>query len=467
MLILILTIPLLSGILSHVYGQHEGAMQDRLNALDRELRSIIGKDEAGAAILAMRKGEILFRSSYGLADLGQGDPVKPDTRFRIGSLSKQFTAVAAMILYERGKLDIDLPVTSYLEGCPSWYKGVSIRSLMNHTSGISNFTEIPGIRSSYSQSLHVDELLDLIYSRPAETEPGTVFHYSNSGYAILGKIIENVSGQALKDFITKELFEPSGMKNTIFWEEGQLASGDARGYEVRQGDTLNALSLQPGWTYGGGGIASTAGDMAAWMKALLDHKLISATSLDACFTRSSLKDGSRINYGLGWYTEGEGDLKQIYHEGGVYGFVAYQAYLPSSDLFVIVLRNLIDLNTEYPAGRLASRIIYHLAEQTDPVAVSLDAGLDPYAGEYRISLNKSIRRIEVRDNELYFLSPPPDPTGEWRATLLIPASDSIFRVQKSQSYFRFSFDETNRPNGFVIVQPGGGREIQAWRSSGF
>lgn len=463
-LILSLCLLLFPGIWIPSHGQLKDPLHDQWKVLDDEFRSIIGPDEAGAAMLAMRKGKILFRSCYGLAAIDSGDAVEPNTRFRIGSLSKQFTAVAVMMLYEKDRLDIDLPVTCYLQECPSWYRGVTVRQLLNHTSGIFNFTEIPGIRSRYSNPVTKEELLGLIYDQPAVAEPGTAFHYSNSGYAILGKIVENLSGQHLRDFMEEELFAPAGMKNTIFWEPEHRIKGNAQGFEVRQGDTVAAPSLHHGWTFGGGGIASTVDDLALWMQALLEHRLISAHSLDMCFSRSNLKDGSRIDYGLGWYIDGEGDMKQVYHEGGVYGFVAYQTYLPSRDLFVIVLRNLIDFNTEYPAGRLASRMIYRLTDNTDPPAVTLAGSLDPYAGEYRITLNKSIRRIEVRDKELYYLSPPRDSTGQWRATLLLPASDSIFRVQESQSYFRFCFDEEKKPNGFVIVQPGGGREIQAWRT---
>lgn len=444
-------------------SQSDASSTNSYKELESELTGILGAGEAGASVLAMQRGEILYRSSFGLANVELGVPMEPSMSFRIGSLSKQFTAVAVMILREQGKLDIDLPVTRYLHGCPSWYKHVSIRQLLNHTSGIPNFTGLEGIRERYSQAVSVDELLALIYSRPADFEPGTSFNYSNSGYVILGRIIENICGHSLQEYIAEVIFKPAGMKHTMFWDEKKVIRGQVQGYEVIQGDTVKAGLLHPGWTYGGGGILSNVDDMAAWMNALLEHRLISAQSLKICFSRSFLKDGTMIDYGLGWYIGGEGDHLQIYHEGGVYGFVAYQSFIPSQNIYVIVLRNLIDFNTRYPAGRLASLVAYRLTgdDPADPVEVK--GGLGQYAGDYRIDLNNSIRRIAVLDDKLYYLSPPRDSTKEWNSTQLIPASDSIFTVRKSQSYFKFFFDEKYQPIGFSIIQPGGGREIQAER----
>jgi CubicO group peptidase (beta-lactamase class C family) len=289
----------------------------------------------GAAAIVTRNGETLFRGAYGLADIERNESLEPSMLFRIGSLTKQFTAAAILLLVDEGRLSLSDTASSVLDDFGSNGDRITIEHLLTHTSGLRNYTEMrkfPGVMASDAS---VKEIIDFFRSEPLTFAPGARFRYSNSGYVTLGAVIERLSGQTYADFIAQRIFIPLGMNDTSY--EGHERSGAKRAEGYNRDRKAAALSMS--WPYSAGGLVSTVDDLARWHDAICGKTLLSAESWRRATTPYKLPNGKSTRYGYGIFC---GDIKgrsTLEHNGGINGFSSHAVSLPQENIFAAVLSN--------------------------------------------------------------------------------------------------------------------------------
>ncbi|HIL90383.1 MAG TPA: class A beta-lactamase-related serine hydrolase, partial [Gemmatimonadetes bacterium] len=266
-------------------------------------------------------------------------PTPSDASYEIGSITKQFTAAAVLLLAEEGKLDLDADLTDYLDFNTQGYS-VPVRRLLDHTSGIKGYTEMPIFGELSSSKLPRDTLVRMVENEPFEFEPGTALIYNNSAYFLLGLIIEEVSGESYEDFIERRLFDASEMKDSYYCSETAVKTNRAHGYDVPEPNrVIRKRYLDHTWPYAAGSLCSTTSDLVAWNRALHSGELLSTSSYSAMTTPAPLEDGTRVRYAMGLTVADQGGHRVIAHGGGINGFTSDGRYYPDDDLIIVVLQN--------------------------------------------------------------------------------------------------------------------------------
>lgn len=289
------------------------------------------------SIMVTQRGETLLRTSYGMANVELSVPNTPETRFRIGSVSKQFTAMAILILAERGRFKLDDRLVDLVPGLPQTWSGVRVFHLLNHTSGIMHSWDLPGFEERVMTPFPVAEMIEAIKDKPLLFEPGADFQYSGIGYFLLANIIERTSGQSYEDFLKREIFEPLGMRDSGEDHPERIIPLRASGYTSVGGTLQNAKTIYMPNLIGGGDLYSTVSDLSSWDQALAAGKLISAESYRAMFTPG------RNDYGYGWKILHSNGHQVIEHSGGVNGFRAYIRRLPQQQVGIFILTNVYNV----------------------------------------------------------------------------------------------------------------------------
>ena len=318
-----------------------GLDQQRLDSVARYVESEMRRLHIpGMSVAILRGDSVVMSRGFGYANVELRVPASDSTIYQSGSVGKQFTSAGIMLLAERGKLSLDDPITRWLpEGKTAW-RGITIRHLLSHTSGIANYTDGGvDLRKDYTEN----DLVKLALESPLDFAPGTHWNYSNTGYVLLGAIVRRVTGQFYGDFLRDNVFAPSGMKTTRIISEADIVPNRASGYQLA-GDTLrNQDWVSPALnTTADGALYMTVRDLAAWAVALNHKRVPSAASLDASWTPVSLTGGGAFPYGFGWRLGPQRGVKKISHSGSWQGFETAIARYPSLDLTVIVLANLAD-----------------------------------------------------------------------------------------------------------------------------
>jgi CubicO group peptidase (beta-lactamase class C family) len=319
-----------------------------------ELFTDFDREAPGVAVGVARKGEVLFQAGYGLADLDRKTRIDPDTAFHIASCGKQMTAVAILMLFEEGKIDLDKPAAKYLPEMKGWARKVTVRQLLHHTGGIPDTYETLKERGGVPTG--TDALKLLARWKRLDAPPGTRFAYSDSGYDILGVMIHRVSGHPYPQFLEERIFRPAGMKESFVYAPEPLRTAKrALGYDRAFGgrwilDDDSPLNL----LYGSGEVYSTIADLVRYDQALFGGQLLHPTSLAEMFKPGDLDDGSKVPYGFGWSLTADANGEPYYgHPGNWLGFSAYLLHFPKDDLAVMVLSNRSDTDAEYLATTAA------------------------------------------------------------------------------------------------------------------
>ena len=307
--------------------------------------------DPGAAVLVARDGEVLYRQGYGLANVELGVPITPEFKFRLASVSKQFTAVAVMQLAEKGLVDIDASVSTYLPDYPSGDR-VTARQLMAHTAGVPNILSISEYWDICSQHRDLPGLIDLFRDLPLEFEPDERRSYSNSGYVLLADLVEKVSGQTFGEYLQENIFQPLGMENSGSVDQSAILPNRASGYLLGGGELVRPYYLDFDLAIGLGGVYSTVDDLFVWDEALYSGEVLSTTALQTMFSRQVLNDGSEAAYGLGWRIGQANGLREIAHSGLLNGFTTRFARFPDQHFLVVLLCN----NPRLYAAGLAAQI---------------------------------------------------------------------------------------------------------------
>lgn len=351
----------------------------------------------GVALVAVNNNIILSRG-YGMANLDMGEPNTPKTKFFIGSITKQFTAAAILILYQDGLVKLDDPIARYLPDYPKPNANViTIHHLLMHSSGIPNYTEDPEILLKRTDYITPEQLMKAFEDKPLEFEPGTDFRYSNSGYIVLGAIIERVSGQSYEAFLHNRIFKPLGMTATGYARRESAVPDRADGYtQLANGELIRAVPINFSVLHTAGALYSTVEDMLKWDLALDNYTILDENSVKLMLTAHA------PNYGYGWFLEKRFGRFHSYHGGFLDGFNTTFERWPDDHLCIIVFAN----EDEAPVKKIARSLaaIIYGEPYTTPVkkeAVKLDTALlDEYTGVYKAGRNEFIY-VELIENELY------------------------------------------------------------------
>jgi len=297
-------------------------------------------DQPGAAAIVVRDGEVVYRKAIGMASMELGVPLQPDTVFRLGSITKQFTAAAVMLLVEDGRVALTDPIEKYLPGYPTQGHVITVEHLLTHTSGIQSYTAIPGwFPTRIRADLPLQELIDGFKKEPMQFAPGERYAYNNSAYVILGAVIEKASGETYERFLTRRIFEPLGMTSTFFGSNEPIIKRRAQGYSQENGVVRNAPFLSMTQPHAAGSLVSTVDDLAKWDGALLKGILLKPASLQRMATPYTLKDGSSTGYGYGLQVRQLRGHQSVEHGGGINGFSTFALSLPTERVYVAVLTN--------------------------------------------------------------------------------------------------------------------------------
>ena len=371
------------------------AMAGRIDAV---VAPFFKAGDPGATLLVIKDGKTLLRKSYGMADVERGIPLQPAMAMRLGSITKQFTSTAILMLAEEGKLSVTDPITKFLPDYPATGKKITIEHLLTHTSGIPNYTSKLIFSLFSSREKSVAEMIDSFKSEPLEFEPGTRHAYSNSGYFILGAIIEKVSGLPYANFVQQRIFTPLGMTQTAYETPNTAPGTRAVGHTAKMwGGAGPAPAISMSQVNSAGAILSTVDDMAKWEAAISSGKLLKPASWAQAFTPYKLSDGKSTNYGYGWQMAKVRGANEISHGGDVNGFAVFALRVPEKKVYVVLLTNTdSDVDRARPsvvAKKAAAVAIGNPYPDFRPVA--LDAStLAAYAGDYKLSeqVSRTVRR---------------------------------------------------------------------------
>jgi len=362
---------------------------------------------AGLSVGVARGGRIVYSKGYGFADLENGIQAGPGTVYNVGSITKQFTAAAVLQLAEEGRVNLDAPIGEYLPEVP--FRGdegerVTVRELLDHTAGIRNFTTMKSWWKAIGMEMTPEELADVFADQPLDFPPGTDFSYSNSGYVLLGLLIETVGGQPYGGYLNQHVFVPLKLSRTSYCDSRKLVKNRARGYQVVDGKFVNASYVDVSQAYAAGGLCSNAADLLRWTRLLSEGALIRRKTYERMARPDTLLDGRRIEYGYGLavgYLDGH---RRISHVGGMRGFAGYLADYPDDDLTIVVLTNTEGAAAADVESRIA-RLLLGLGQRT-----TRDVRLPPdelarYAGTY--DLHFTTVRLVARGSRLHALIPDP------------------------------------------------------------
>ncbi len=407
------------------------------NTFDELTKTLYETESPGLAVLVAQNDDILYRKAFGMANMELKVPMKPENVFELGSITKQFTAVAILMLMEEGKVDLQDAITKYIPDYPTDGKTITIHHLLNHTSGIKSYTEMGDLSSFAKNAKTPTELIDYFKNEPMDFDPGEEWHYSNSGYIVLGHIIEEVSGMTYADFIKKRVFEPLGMTNSYYGSKTRLIPNRANGYMPSEAGYRNADFISMTLPYAAGSLMSCVDDMFLWYKAVRDNTLISAESKAKAFTNTTLNNGETTNYGYGWQIDDINGVGSIEHGGGIFGYVTQGVYVPSEEVYVIILTNRNGNSPQRTAIKMAAHAIGKAFPSSEKAVSLSEAQLQKWVGNYAFE-NSVYRNITLENGSLYSQR-----EGSEKLKLY-PVSESTFHFENSFASYEFGTDNGKR-----------------------
>lgn len=393
------------------------AAQDLAAKMDEYLEAQAKINRFMGTVLVAKGGKTILEKGYGFANIELGVPNTPDTKFRLGSITKQFTATAIMQLQERGTLAVGDPVCKFVDNCPDAWKPVTVHHLLTHTSGIPSYTNMPEFRLPKMMRVPLSplEIVLLSKDKPLEFQPGEKMSYNNTGYVLLGHIVEKASGEKYADYLQKHIFGPLDMNDSGYDDTRAILRNRAAGYSRTADGYRNADFLDMSLPHAAGSLYSTVRDLYRWDRALYGEKAASRKSLETMMTPV------KNNYGYGFVIAPAFEHKQITHGGGINGFSTVMSRFPDDDAVVIVLSNFENANAGR-IGRDLSAILfgekYELPQERKEIA--LDARvLDRYAGRYEAG--KLTFTVSREENRLFVQA-----SGQGRLQVYPYAEDKFF-----------------------------------------
>ena len=324
---------------------------DPVDAIKEYMDATVEVDQFNGAVLVAGDDRVLFSQGFGMANFEHDVPNAPNTKFRIGSITKQFTAMAIMVLQEHEKLDVNDLISKHLADTPDAWSDVTIHHLLTHTSGVPSFTSMVTYRFNMHAPQTIKQMIDRFRDKPLDFEPGEKFRYSNSGYFLLGAIVEEASGKSYEEFLRTEVFDPLELNDTGYDRFRSVLPHRATGYERQKEELVHAYYLDMSQPYAAGALYSTVEDLYRWDQALRRGELISKDAYIKMYAPE--KEG----YAYGWSVKTKNGRKSISHGGGINGFLTYILRVPDKKLCVVVLCNVTPANSEKVAQDLAAIVL--------------------------------------------------------------------------------------------------------------
>jgi len=352
-------------------------------SLDSIARAALRDGRAAGLSVGVVKGrDTLLLKGYGFADLEFDVPTPDAAIYEIGSVTKQFTASAILQLVEQGKLSLDDDLTRYFPNYPVQGHRIPVRRLLDHTSGIKGYTEMPAFGEFAMRKLPRDSLVARFAAAPFDFSPGDALVYNNSAYFLLGLLIEKLSGKPYADYVRENLFARAGMPDSRYCSESAVVKRRAHGYDTSpQGTLVRAAYLDHTWPFAAGSLCSTVGDLIAWTRALHGGRILSAASYRELITPGTLNDGTPLRYAKGLAVTPIAGHRSIHHGGGINGFLSELDWFPDDSAIVVVLVNTAGpVSPAAVASALAERL---LGKSAPPSAASFSGDLAAYAGTWK------------------------------------------------------------------------------------
>jgi D-alanyl-D-alanine carboxypeptidase len=421
--------------------------KSKIDALIPKIDAMFGEyyqaDAPGAAVIVTKDGKPIFRKGYGLANVEHEIAVHPHMVFRIGSITKQFTAVATLILVEQGKVVLEDEITKFLPDYPTQGHKITVEHLLTHTSGIKSYTNMADWMPIQRNDLTLDELIAVFKDQPMEFAPDESWNYNNSGFVLLGAIIEKASGLTYEEFLKKNIFEPLGMKSAYFDMPAKIIKGRASGYSKGKDGFENCQYISMTQPHAAGSLAMSVDDLAIWDEALYTEKLITKETLKKAHTAHILKNGESTHYGYGWAIYELNGEQIVQHDGGINGFISSGFRIPGEHVYISVLTNRAwpDPMPDYPAGKIARWVVGIPYE--DPIAISISSeAMDEYVGVYQQGEKEM---AVIRDGEKLKLQSP-----DFGNLEIFTAGKDEFFVKGMFDQIVFARDAERKVNGVEV-----------------
>jgi CubicO group peptidase (beta-lactamase class C family) len=427
--------------------------EDEADAL---LNGVIKTNDPGLAVLVAQDGKTLFEKGYGLADRAHHIPVIPQTTFRIGSITKQFTASAILKLQEEGKLSVNDKLSKYIPDFPRGDE-VTLRHLLTHTSGIHSYTDEPDFLNRVTNATTSEAVIEEMKKYPYDFDPGAKWSYDNSGYMLLGHIVERVSGQNYGDFLRENFFQPLGMTNTGVYRAHPVPPHEALGYSLGTKGFKRALNWDMSWAGGAGVLFSTVEDLYRWNEGVFNGRVLDNASLKEAFTpvktpeNQDYYNSKGSGYGFGWFIDSHRGLREIEHSGGLDGFSSHLLRVPDEKFTVSILANALPGRTKADPNRIAQRLVdIFLADKLAPLPVA-DTSVSPKSYDAltgRYELLGKIMTIRTGGGRL-FVQYADQPEGE-----IFPRSETEYFAKVVDAQFTFVKDSSGMAVKLILHQDG-------------
>ncbi len=419
----------------------------------------------GAAVLVAQNGNIIMKKGYGYANMEEKEEFTAQTKHRIGSVSKQFIASAILRMQEKGLLSVEDKLSKFI---PEFPRGdeVTIHHLLTHTSGIHSFTNRPDFIDNVTHKTSGEEVLKLIMSDEYDFDPGEEYMYNNSGYFILGYLIEKISGQTLGQYLKEQFFTPLGMNNTGVYVNENKPEKAAIGYTVENGEYTKAVDWNMSWAGGAGALYSTVEDLYTWNEAVFNGKVLNAESLKMAFTPVRLNNGEippNGPYGYGWSLNPHRGLENISHGGGLHGFLTFLMRYPDDNLTIVTFVNLAPSPSALTPWVAALNIFEYMEwkkmgkQKSYTASIEITEGeLKEYAGKYDYG-NSMVLTVTLEHGHLY-AQMTNQPKFE-----IFPMGNGTFYWKVVEARIEFSRDDNSKVTGGTHYQ--GGHEIKVTKLS--
>jgi D-alanyl-D-alanine carboxypeptidase len=417
--------------------------------IDAAIAGHFKADQPGATVIVTKDGKTVLRKAYGLANVENKIALQPDMTMRLGSITKQFTAVAILMLAEQGKLSLDDEIGRYFPDYPAAGKKVTIAQLLNHTSGVSSYTGMRGFGAEMHKDFTVNQMINRFKDLPLDFAPGRSWVYSNSGYFLLGAIIEKVSGKPYADFVADQIFKPLAMDNSAYEGHERGKAGKASGYSASEKGFVPTRVVSMTQPYSAGSLVSTVDDLARWDAAISAGKLLKAPSWQRAFTGTTLPNGKPTNYGLGWQIGKLQGEPAVSHGGGIPGFSSYAIRIPAKNVYVAVLTNADSglVASEMVASKAAAIAIGKPYPELKPIAMDA-AALGAYVGVYKID-DTAERTFKLDGTKLTM-----ERTGGRRPLEVLPYKTDAFYLPNTLITLEFTRDASGKVQDVIMYQGG-------------
>ncbi len=361
---------------------------DTVSLINEYMDALVKAGKFNGSLLIARDGKVVVSKGYGMSNFELDVPNTPQTKFRIGSITKPFTATAIMLLQERGKLTVQDSICKYVADCPVGWQQITLHHLLSHTSGLAKHDKAADYLKTAMMPMSVMQLIDSFKNKPADFKPGEKFDYNNNGYILLGYVIEKVSGQSYETFLRENVFVPLNMTNSGYDRHDPIIKNRAAGYlrpDDRVGGSLmNAVYIDQSQSFSAGALYSTTEDLLRLDQALYEGKFLSAKSQESMFAPAIGEYGPAPTYGYGWYINQQFNRRAISHPGGVPGFTSMITRFPNDKVVIILLGNLENSQVIRASKDLAAIIFgekYEIPRERTSVKINPKI-LEVYVGDY-------------------------------------------------------------------------------------